>query len=878
MSKIYYIVNEEKRSLELARTRSVFVEGDKFIDSVEIWFPEGFTDMNLDTSLVRVMYKTPAESEVQRAALTSFYNVDEGYRAYTWNLNTLTDVSGSVFFALCLLDLEADGQTVEYEWHTTPVSFTIVSTIHGETDAVVPPDVEAAIETQIQALRAEVSSLTHKINNVNGGLPTPVSLASEMVDISRLYLYTGSETGMQHGYWYYYDRENFEWTAGAQYGAHDFDSVLDETSTNPVQNKVIKAALDQIEGAIPEIDDTLAQSGKAADAKKTGDEIASLKEDLNATETAMEVLNLRGAKVYPSTASAPDLDIADDAGNVLIRLQNGHILTKGFDSEIVTEEVSKSAKQMDSEDGDADLYISDEYGNVVACIKGGGIQTKSFKGFKYLLFRSASVQYTGDACTISISQKFHAGDRIVLHVERGGASWSTGAVVTYKADNATLFDNVQADCAWLEYTLTDDCDVITAEYSASATGLTSGTNLVFEVYLLGDVPIQPTIIRVKKDGTGDFTTLRGALDSIGETADDVIHPVRIEVFPGTYDVMDDYTDEEIGSAYYSHVSNRFVGPKLYNGVHLVGMGGNAGDVVINAVLSATDWTQELRNVISTINMQGSCSVENVTIRGENIRYCIHADFRHVYGKPVKQVMKKVVLKGYELAYAPNSVTYGGGIQRCGGEYLFEDVDFGLDMTLHTYSLSGFISNPTAIFRHCKGINLKAGDANPSTDAKNIAEYILDGCDFTRILSSKGSGADQTLPHILFRGTCGSSPMYDVDILTLYDTGDVEHSYKISDAMGTVLEKYLTTGSYWRKTTDPKKASGIIVHQTDGDTYVQKKGYVRTDRLGLSSFALYDYIGIDANSMPVIVQSADDAIGQITVTNSAGTIGFMKMRG
>ena len=625
---------------------------------------------------------------------------------------------------------------------------------------------------------------------------------------------------------------------------------------------------------VPQVDSNfVGTAGQVPDSKKVHDEIDSLKEDLNIAES-----KLSRTPTTPDSDGEADLDVADEAGNVLVRFKEGHIFTKGFNSKTVTEEVSQSAKQMDSEDDNADLYIADEYGNTLACIKDGGIQTKDFKGFKYLLFRSAPVQYTGSACALVIPQKFYAGDRIVLHVERGGASWSTGAVVTYKADNAVLFDSVQADCAWLEYTLTDDCDQITAEYGASATGLTSGTNLELEVYLLGDVPIQPTVIRVKKDGTGDFTTIRGALDSIGETADDVIHPVRIDVFPGTYDVMDDYTDEEIASAYYSHTSNGFVGPKLYNGVHLVGMGGNAGDVIINAVLDESKWTRELRNTISTINMQGSCSIENLTIRGENIRYCVHADFRHVYGKPVEQIMRNVVLKGYELAYAPNSVTYGGGIQRCGGRYLFEDVDFGLDVTLHTYSLSGFISNPTALFRHCKGIALKATDSNPSTDAENVAEYIFDGCDFTRILSSKGSGADQTLPHILFRGTCGSSPMYDVDILTLYNTGDVERSYKINGATGTVLEKYLTTGSYWRKTTDPKKASGIIVYQTDEDTYIQTKGYVRTDRLGLSSFSLYDYIGIDVNSMPVIVQSADDAIGQITVTNSAGTIGFMKMRG
>ena len=250
MSKLIYIVNEERRSLDRAGGDIVFVEGDKFVDTIEIWFPEYFNEMNLATSLVRIMYKLPGATTVQRAALTSYEVLEEGYISYTWNLNTLTDTTGSISFAVCLLDLEADGETVEFEWHTTPASFSIVSTIHGEYDAVVPPDIAADIETQMQSLKARVSALMYQINSVNGGLPTPAALVSEMVEEELLYLYTGSEPGYQNGYWYYYNYASGEWEPGAQYGAHASDSELDESSTNPIQNQAVATAFNALRAEV----------------------------------------------------------------------------------------------------------------------------------------------------------------------------------------------------------------------------------------------------------------------------------------------------------------------------------------------------------------------------------------------------------------------------------------------------------------------------------------------------------------------------------------------------------------------------------------------------------------------------------------------------
>ena len=70
-----------------------------------------------------------------------------------------------------------------------------------------------------------------------------------MTDKTRVYVYTGSESGMTAGNWYYWNGS--AWISGGVYNA-----VAVQTDT------------------------TLSVAGKAADGKATGDAVASLKEDL----------------------------------------------------------------------------------------------------------------------------------------------------------------------------------------------------------------------------------------------------------------------------------------------------------------------------------------------------------------------------------------------------------------------------------------------------------------------------------------------------------------------------------------------------------------------------------------------------------------------
>ena len=91
------------------------------------------------------------------------------------------------------------------------------------------------------------------------GSPLVANTAADMADTSRIYVYTGSETGYTNGHWYYHNGS--AWTDGGVYNAVAVDT-----------------------------DTTLSIAGKPADSKKTGDEISQIKEDLQDLLTRVSAL------------------------------------------------------------------------------------------------------------------------------------------------------------------------------------------------------------------------------------------------------------------------------------------------------------------------------------------------------------------------------------------------------------------------------------------------------------------------------------------------------------------------------------------------------------------------------------------------------------
>lgn len=529
----------------------------------------------------------------------------------------------------------------------------------------------------------------------------------------------------------------------------------------------------------------------------------------------------------------------------------------------------------DTTDTSSDLDIADPYGHVLARMQDGEIETKKFRGFTYRKYESDKVTYTGSACTLTVEHNFRAGDRIVLHVERGAKPWEYGGVVTYSIDDVDVFDEIRGDNAYMEYTLTEDAEEITASYGANATGVTNGDVMALEVYLLGDIPIRPTVIRVKQDGTGDYTTLRDALDSVGTNADDVIHPYVIEVYPGVYDVMDDYTQEEINAAAYTQTG--FVGPRLYNGMTLVGVGNNT-EIVINGELSTETYTSAVRKLVSTLNLQGSCGIKNLTVRATNLRYTVHDDFHSPDAKPAERIVENCIFEGYGAMTYTYPCTWGAGMSRGGTNMLFTDCMFNGEVGIHTQQ--SMIRNPTIRMVNCSMRRIAIGDLEESEDPNAITEFHFENCHIDEFSVSNWTAEVYSASHVKIFGHGGRpGALYNVPAFVYYNTVDTtdnrQHGANLSVGDAVMYGRPSDRAIGWVKATSYDRAKGVIV-STDSNIneyVVQISGLVSCERVGISGYQIGDYIGV-SNGALTIVSDASEAIGRVVyVLTQRGFIEF-----
>lgn len=126
------------------------------------------------------------------------------------------------------------------------------------------------------------------------------------------------------------------------------DAEPTENSINAVQSGGVKSALDGLQAEIPDIDDTLTQSGQAADSKATGAAIAELKNDL-ISGIPIEPTWTDGARLYARTG-AVDPNIAYSYFKIPLLRHNGVVT--------ITTYARTPASSVVFYDAD-DVYISD---------------------------------------------------------------------------------------------------------------------------------------------------------------------------------------------------------------------------------------------------------------------------------------------------------------------------------------------------------------------------------------------------------------------------------------------------------------------------------------------------------------------------------------
>lgn len=264
-------VSELSRKIKLPTDRVLSVNGDYQVDGIAFKLPATYDgDFDFSTAAARVHWT--GVDKVEHTNLIT--EVDgNGYPLWTMPSELTQGGHGVIEFAVSFVATD-ETAAVTKRWISDPVSFRNRRTVNGSNE-----DEEAEEETTydrlasaiatVRAAQAEVEDTNAVLSSLTGSAPVPVENRSDMVDDGHLYLYTGDETGLVTGNLYYY--VNGTLTNGGQYGSM-------------------------------EVDATLTQSGQAADAKKTGDEISAIKEDLSAHEVRIEELEAGGSGGLSKTA------------------------------------------------------------------------------------------------------------------------------------------------------------------------------------------------------------------------------------------------------------------------------------------------------------------------------------------------------------------------------------------------------------------------------------------------------------------------------------------------------------------------------------------------------------------------------------------------
>jgi len=144
-----------------------------------------------------------------------------------------------------------------------------------DADTVAPGSVPS--DSELEGLVAQAQQYAETARTEAYGSPLTASTAASMTDHTRVYVYTGSESGYTAGHWYFWNGS--AWTDGGIY-----NSVAVNTDPTLKLSGVAadaKATGDAIAAVTIETDKTLSVSDAPADAKVVGDEIASLKGDLS---------------------------------------------------------------------------------------------------------------------------------------------------------------------------------------------------------------------------------------------------------------------------------------------------------------------------------------------------------------------------------------------------------------------------------------------------------------------------------------------------------------------------------------------------------------------------------------------------------------------
>lgn len=441
-------------------------------------------------------------------------------------------------------------------------------------------------------------------------------------------------------------------------------------------------------------------------------------------------------------------------------------------------------------------------------------------------------------------------------------TFTTGATVAF---GRFTFVNSQAHLTQLEL------GGVATNYEAFTMGIKiaelekgSITTEYFSSSLSSQLSNVKNVVTVKKDGTGNFISLRLALESITDASE--TKQYEVQIYEGVYDIMAYYTTLEIDAT-------SFIGLVRNNYVNLKGIG-NMNKIILKGELADT-FSSTTMNRVSTIASKGNGNFENLIVTAKNLRYAVHDDYSFVDMK--RNVSKCGFIKyaggGYDQAWGEGTYT--------GSEFVFEDCYFECENASIPYSSHnnvGFVNPSKHKFSNCsfKNINGISSVLFLSLGSTQIDIIEMIGCrmkggiSFTEAVANVGCDykltghSNDIVPVKVITNKIGQQFTYNFagETKTVYNshTSIIPKATPIMlNATGSGIVPFITT-------TDAIFYYGIAFEDIaiGGSGIVRIGGFLRIADTNLTGLAIGDKIGIVNGVLAKV--TTGDYIGVVTLTD------------
>ena len=214
------VIDGDLRTITVPTDYVFGVYNDKDVLAVPFVCPRYMDDIDLSGLSIRINFTNSTGTSSYYDVPTADKTINTDTIEFTWLLGSAVFTgSGKVTFSVCLRNVEENG-LITREFNTTLASAKVLEGLEVENQN---DPAQYSILTALQSIADSVNSsiesadeYAEQLKNYVGS-PLVANTSTDMVDVSRIYVYTGNETGYSNGHWYYYN--NAAWHDGGNYNA-----------------------------------------------------------------------------------------------------------------------------------------------------------------------------------------------------------------------------------------------------------------------------------------------------------------------------------------------------------------------------------------------------------------------------------------------------------------------------------------------------------------------------------------------------------------------------------------------------------------------------------------------------------------------------------